>query len=145
MGVCYSEFNYLLDVLVYFLQIWVGLVEKGVELCYQQMNVVVDDKCGKFVFVVLLNGDVGLLKIWQDICIYVGLFDGDESIMLELDLSCFVYVYVVCGSVMVNGVMFGEGDGVCICGEQVLMIVDGKDVEVLVFDLCLVEVMVEWV
>ena len=43
---------------------------------------------------------------------YAGLFDGDERATLELAPDRYAYVHVARGSVTVNGVTLGEGDGV---------------------------------
>ncbi|HDR9508801.1 pirin family protein [Burkholderia cepacia] len=143
-GVRHSEFNHSPDTGVHFLQIWVGPAEKGAEPRYQQTNVAADDKRGKLTLVVSPNGDAGSLKIRQDTRIYAGLFDGDERATLELAPDRFAYVHVARGSVTVNGVTLGEGDGARIRGEQALTLADGNDAEVLVFDLRPVEVTAEW-
>lgn len=53
-------------------------------------------------------------------------------------------MHVARGSVTVNGVTLGEGDGARIRGEQALTFADGHDAEVLVFDLRPIEVTAEW-
>ncbi|AOJ91187.1 quercetin 2,3-dioxygenase [Burkholderia sp. MSMB0856] len=143
-GVRHSEFNHSHETPVHFLQIWVGPSEKGAEPRYQQTNIAADDKRGKLTPIVSPDGSGGSLKIRQDTRIYAGLFDGDERATLELAPDRFAYAHVARGSVTVNGVALGEGDGARIRDEQVLTFTDGKDAEVLVFDLRPVEVTAEW-
>ncbi|RQZ10195.1 pirin family protein [Burkholderia sp. Bp9031] len=143
-GVRHSEFNHSHETPVHFLQIWVGPSEKGAEPRYQQTNVAAADKRGKLTPIVSPDGNGGSLTIRQDTRIYAGLFDGDERATLELAADRFAYVHVARGSVTVNGVTLGEGDGARIRGEQALTFADGKDAEVLVFDLRPVEVTAEW-
>ncbi|HKT64687.1 pirin family protein [Burkholderia sp. 22313] len=143
-GVRHSEFNHSQQAPVHFLQIWVGPAEKGAPPRYQQTNITAADKRGKFAPIVSPDGNGGSLTIRQDTRIYAGLFDGDERATLELAANRFAYVHVARGSVTVNGVAFGEGDGARIRGEQALTFADGKDAEVLVFDLRPVEVTAEW-
>lgn len=143
-GVRHSEFNHSHETPVHFLQIWVGPAEKGAAPRYQQTNVAAADKRGKLAPIVSPDGNGGSLTIRQDTRIYAGLFDGDERATLELAPDRFAYVHVARGSVTVNGVTLGEGDGARIRGEQALTFADGKDAEVLVFDLRPVEVTAEW-
>ncbi|MEK6421355.1 MAG: pirin family protein [Burkholderia gladioli] len=143
-GVAHSEFNHSKDEQVHFLQIWVGPSEKGAQPRYQQTNVPAADKRGQLRLVVSPDGENGALAIRQDTRIYAGLFDGDEAASLTVPAGRFVYVHVARGSLAVNGVALGEGDGARIRGEDVLNFSNGQDAEVLVFDLRPVEVTADW-
>ncbi|KVD29028.1 quercetin 2,3-dioxygenase [Burkholderia ubonensis] len=143
-GVRHSEFNHSREAQVHFLQIWVGPSEKGAQPRYQQTNLPAEDKRGRLVLVVSQDGAAGSLKIRQDTRIYAGLFDGDERATLALPPDRFAYVHVARGSLTVNGVTLGEGDGARVRGEEALTFADGKDAEVLVFDLRPVEVTADW-
>jgi redox-sensitive bicupin YhaK (pirin superfamily) len=63
------------------------------------------------------------------------LFDGAESASLELAEGRYAYVHVARGSVEVNGLHLGEGDGLKLRGVEKLDFAAGVDAEVLVFDL----------
>ncbi|MBN3725103.1 pirin family protein [Burkholderia sp. Ac-20379] len=143
-GVAHSEFNHSKDEQVHFLQIWVGPSEKGAQPRYQQANVPAVDKRGQLRLVVSPDGENGALAIRQDTRIYAGLFDGDEAASLAVPAGRFVYVHVARGSLAVNGVALGEGDGARIRGEDVLNFSNGQDAEVLVFDLRPVDVTADW-
>jgi redox-sensitive bicupin YhaK (pirin superfamily) len=143
-GVAHSEFNHSRAEPVHFLQIWIGPAEKGAAPRYLQQNVPAADKRGTFRLVVSPDGADGSLAIRQDTRIYAGLFDGDESARVELPAERHAYVHVARGSVTVNGMTLGEGDGARIRDERVLNFADGHDAEVLLFDLRPIEVTADW-
>jgi redox-sensitive bicupin YhaK (pirin superfamily) len=66
---------------------------------------------------------------------YAGLFDGAEKATLELDESRPVYVHLIRGELSVNGNRVVAGDAAKLQGEKSLTLSEGKDAEVLVFDL----------
>ncbi|ALK34570.1 pirin family protein [Burkholderia plantarii] len=143
-GVAHSEFNHSRDDGVHFLQIWVGPSEKGAQPRYQQTSVDAARKRGRLQLVVSPDAADGSLAIRQDTRIYAGLFDGDETASLALPEGRFGYVHVARGSVTVNGVTLGEGDGARIRDERTLTFSAGRDAEVLVFDLRPLEVTADW-
>jgi redox-sensitive bicupin YhaK (pirin superfamily) len=70
-----------------------------------------------------------------DASVWAGCFDGDESAVLG-DLSARnVWVQVVRGSVQANGHDLGTGDALMMKEEGQLVLANGQDAEVLVFDL----------
>ncbi|AOJ71225.1 MULTISPECIES: pirin family protein [Burkholderia] len=143
-GIAHSEFNHSSAQPVHFLQIWIGPSVRGVEPRYQQTSVSDGDKRGKLRLIVSPEGQDGSLKIRQDARVYAGLFDGDASERFVLPPQRFAYVHVARGSVTVNGVALQEGDGARIRDEQALQIENGRQAEVLLFDLRPIEVTAEW-
>jgi len=143
-GVAHSEYNHSNKDLVHFLQIWIGPSVKGAKPRYQQQNIAAEEKRGKLRLVVSQDGAEGSLEIRQDIRIYAGLFDGDETASYALAKDRYAYVHVARGSLTVNGVTFNEGDGARIRGEDTLTFANGRDAEVLLFDLRPIEVTAEW-
>jgi redox-sensitive bicupin YhaK (pirin superfamily) len=67
--------------------------------------------------------------------LYAGLFDGAETATLALDTSRPVYVHLIRGELSVNGSKMAAGDAAKLQGEKALTLANGKDAEVLVFDL----------
>ena len=134
-GVTHSEFNPSPSEPVHFLQIWIVPDRKRVAPRYQQRNFPEHEKRGKLRLIVSPDAAEESLAVWQDVRIHAGLFDGGESAVLELPPSRFAYVHVARGSVAVNGERLGEGDGARLRDAQRVEISDGKDAEILVFDL----------
>ena len=60
---------------------------------------------------------------------------GSERIEVPLDPKRKTYVHVVRGEAAVNGQRLGAGDALRLEREAALSIADGRDAEVLVFDL----------
>lgn len=134
-GVAHSEYNHSRTDPVHFLQIWIAPAQQGTAPRYQQRHFGTADKRGVLRLVISPDGANDSLMVQQDTRVYAGLFDGNESATVELAADRYAYVHVARGSVTVNGVALGEGDGVRVRGERALTLTQGQDAEVLVFDL----------
>ncbi|MFL9923107.1 pirin family protein [Herbaspirillum lusitanum] len=134
-GVRHSEYNHSPDEPVHFLQIWIVPNVRGVDPRYQQVHFSDEEKRGRLRLIISPDGTEGSLSVYQDARVYAGLFDGAESAELKLEAGRYAYVHVARGSVRINGVQFGEGDGARIREEQLLQISEGDQAELLVFDL----------
>lgn len=139
-GVTHSEFNNSATDGVHFLQIWIVPAENGTKPGYQQVSVADSDKRGSFRLVVSPTGENNALRVRQDMNIYAGLFDGAEQQTVALDADRYAYIHVARGGITINGISFKEGDGARVRNESSLTFTDGKDAEVLLFDLRPVEV-----
>ena len=62
-------------------------------------------------------------------------FDGDESATYPTRPRRDLWVHVARGSVSVNGHPLEAGDGAAVSGEDALRFADGRDAEVLLFDM----------
>ena len=143
-GVAHSEFNHSADEGVHFLQIWIAPNVKGAQPRYQQKNIADEEKRGKFRLILSPDGAEDSLLLRQDTRVYAGRLDGAETAKVEVDADRYAYVHVARGSVKLNGVELGEGDGARIRSERELSFSDGHDAEVLVFDLRNIEVSELW-
>ena len=134
-GITHSEFNYSPSDLVHFLQIWLVPNKKGVTPRYQQTHLSQSDKQGRLRLIISPDGAEGSLSVYQDVRVYVGCFDADEQAQLSLAEERYAYVYIVRGSLTVNGNVLNEGDGGRLRNESQIDIQQGHNAEVLVFDL----------
>ena len=75
------------------------------------------------------------MRIHADAAIRAGLFDGDERLEMPLDPRRLTYVHVVRGEIRANGQALRGGDAAMLSGEALLRLGEGRDAEVLVFDL----------
>ena len=66
---------------------------------------------------------------------YAGLFDGAESATLEVTPGRRLYVHVARGALTANGVALEAGDALKLTDTTALTLRDGRNAEVLVFDL----------
>ena len=134
-GVMHSEFNHAKDQTTHFLQIWIEPNATGIAPGYEQKTIPVGDKRGKLRLVASPDGAQGSVTIHADASVHAGLFDGSESAELALDPKRKGYVHLVRGTLEVNGQRLGAGDAVLLEGESRLVLANGQDAEVLVFDL----------
>jgi hypothetical protein len=134
-GVMHSEFNHAKDRTTHFLQIWIQPNVTGVEPSYEQKRFADEEKRGKLRLVASSDGAQGSVRLNADARMYAGLFDGAEQASLALDANRPVYVHLVRGELSVNGKRLAGGDAARLQGEQQLTLSQGKDAEVLVFEL----------
>ena len=134
-GVAHSEYNHSSTRPVHFLQIWIVPDVAGAKPRYQQEHFSTQKKRGRLQLIISPDGSKGSLKVHQDARVYAALIHGEESATLELAANRYAYVHVASGSVELNDLRLQEGDGVRVRNEQVLMLSNGVDAEVLVFDL----------
>ena len=134
-GVRHSEFNHSRTEPVHFLQIWIVPKFSGIKPNYQEKRYDDAQKRGKFCLVASSNGSEGSLTIAQDASMYAALLDGNERIEHAVAPGRHAYLHVARGSLTLNGLALGAGDGVKIADETMLTLVDGDNAEVLLFDL----------
>ncbi len=134
-GVTHSEFNHAKDQTTHFLQIWIEPNVMEIPPSYEQKSVPSADKQGKLCLIASPDGSGNAVKIHADARVYAGLFDGSQHQKLELDPGRKAYAHLVKGSLQINGIPMSSGDALMIDGEGSLLISDGKDAEVMIFDL----------
>ncbi len=134
-GVTHSEFNHAKDQITHFLQIWIEPNVSEIPPSYEQKSISTDLKRGKLCLLASPEGGGHTVKIHADTKMYGGLFDGDESSLLELDPNRKAYAHLIKGEININGVLMHAGDALMIDGETQLQISQGKKAELLVFDL----------
>ncbi len=134
-GVMHSEFNNAQGRQTHFLQIWIMPDQRGVAPSYQQLHFPAEDKRGRLRLVASNDGAEGSVSIHADARLYAGLFNGDEAAELALAPGRLAYVHLVRGSLLVNGQSLAGGDALKLAGTDKLVLGQGADAEVLVFDL----------
>jgi redox-sensitive bicupin YhaK (pirin superfamily) len=134
-GIAHSEFNHAPNQTTHFLQIWLLPDQRGIEPGYEQKAFADADKRGTLRLVASPDGRDGSVTIHADASMYAGLFDGAERAELTLDPQRLAYVHVVRGAAAVNGQPLAAGDAAKISGESRLVVDQGRDAEVIVFDL----------
>lgn len=134
-GVVHSEFNHAKDLQTHFLQIWIEPKFTGIAPSYEQKTIAVDEKQGRLRLLTSLDGQDDSVRINADAKLYAGLFDGAQSAVLEIDPIRKAYVHLVRGELVVNGQSLFEGDALMLEHETQIALSNGKEAEVLVFDL----------
>jgi len=134
-GVRHSEFNHAQGEQTHFLQIWIEPNVTGIDPGYEQKTVPESAKRGRLALVAAPEPAEHTVKIHADARMYAGLFNGQESDKLSLDPARKAYVFLVRGSLQVNGQSLKAGDAAMLDAESSLTLSQGQDAEVLVFDL----------
>lgn len=134
-GVRHSEFNPSDRELVHFLQIWIQPSEPGIEPSYEEKRFNADEKRGRLRLIASPDRADGSVLIHQDARVYVGLFDGEESAVLRVANGRKVYVHVARGSMTADDTPLDAGDALKLTDTTLLALRNGRDAEVLVFDL----------
>ena len=134
-GIMHSEYNHAPDDTTHFLQIWILPNVQGIKPGYQQKDFPAEEKRGQLRLVASQDGRDGSVKLNADAAMYVGLFDGDERAELALNPKRPAYVHVARGEIMVNGQRLKAGDAARLAGESRLELSEGRQAEVIAFDL----------
>ncbi|HQS60970.1 MAG TPA: pirin family protein [Polynucleobacter sp.] len=134
-GVTHSEFNHTKDQTTHFLQIWIEPNTLEITPSYEQKSITESDKRGRLCLLASSEGGGNAVKIHADAKMYGGLFHGNESSHLELDPRRKAYAHLVKGEININGAVLHAGDALLIEDEKLLQISQGKNAELLVFDL----------
>lgn len=134
-GVQHSEYNHAAHDTTHFLQIWIMPNQTGIEPGYEEKRFDAADKRGRLRLVASSDGAEGSVLVHQDVRLYAGLFDGDESATLALQPGRRAYVYVARGRIALNGQALETGDAAKLESVDALALTQGEGAEVLVFDL----------
>lgn len=135
-GIRHSEYNASATDTVRFLQIWIIPDAKGIDPGYEQKRFFeAPGDSGHFKLVGSRDGRKGSITIHQDVNLYAGRFDGEDTIELDIASDRLVWVQIVQGEIRLQGERLKEGDGVAFEQGQALSFSDASDAEVLVFDM----------
>lgn len=133
-GVRHSEANASSVAPVHFLQIWLLPSEQNLRPGYEERHVTDASKQGQLRLIASPDG-VDAVKVHQDAWIYATRLDQDDRLAHALRPGRGAYVHVVQGSVVVNGQALSAGDALKVTDEPQVQLRDGRQAEVLVFDL----------
>lgn len=134
-GVSHSEFNPSEAESTHFLQIWVLPERKGLKPEYEQRAFPEGGRLGRLRLIASRDGSGGSVIIHQNVKLYDASLTPGGQVSYQLDGGRHAWVQVIKGSVMVNGMPLGQGDGAAVSDETFLNVKATKDAEVLVFDL----------
>lgn len=134
-GVTHSEFNHSRQEPVHFLQIWLFPQRNGIEPSYEEKNFSPESKRNQLRLIASPDAADGSLLIHQDARIYASILDGEQRLEHPLGQGRGAYVQVARGSLAVNGQTLEQGDALQISGEGAVVLSDGRDAEILLFDL----------
>ena len=134
-GVQHREFNGSASEPLHFLQIWILPDRRGIESSYEERHFDAAQRRGRLRLIASPDRAQGSVLIHQDARVYAGLFDGAETASLEVGPARRLYLHLARGQLGVNGVLLGAGDAMKLTDSPRLLLRQGREAEVLVFDL----------
>jgi len=134
-GVRHSAFTPSAGNRVHFLQIWIQPNVQGIEPSYEEKRFSADEKRGRLRLIASPDRAQESVLIHQDARVLAGLFNGSESATLNVKDGRRIYVHVARGALTANGVPLDAGDALKLTNTATLTLQNGRDAEVLVFDL----------
>jgi len=134
-GVRHSEYNHDQAGATHFLQIWIEPSVRGIAPSYEQKHFDAASKRGRLRLIASPDGDGGSVRIHQDVRVYAALLDGAERALHALAPGRRAYVHVARGALLVQGERLAAGDALKIEGASDVVLEQGAQAEVLLFDL----------
>lgn len=132
-GIVHSEKNEH-DVVEHNIQIWILPDRAGVEPSYEQLRFSEEERTGRLRCYVSPDGRDGSMRIHQDAEIYAGLLQQGDEAEHTLQTGRGAWIQIVHGSLDVNGVELGQGDGAGITDTEHLWLIAQEDTELILFD-----------
>ncbi len=134
-GVKHSEFNASKTELVHLLQIWIQPDVGGAPPRYGQKSFADALERGSWVTLASQDGGDGSIEIRQDAQLLVARLDGSAMLAHELERGRHAWLQVARGELTANGKRLRQGDGLAASSEKQIELSEGKQAEVLLFDL----------
>lgn len=134
-GIAHSEYNHAPAESTHFLQIWLLPSKLGLMPSYEQKHFSADAKRGRLCLIASPKGEEGSVSLNADAQIYSGLFSEGERDEQSMRDGRLAYVFLVRGTLDVNGVSLCAGDALALDGEPTVQFDKGRNAEVLYFDL----------
>lgn len=111
-----------------YLQLWIQPSELDTDSCHDWHQFTREDKLNRFCDI------TEKLPIKQDARLLAGIFTEDYQFAIDTEKK--YYLYVVTGSVVVNGINLSEGDGLRYIDEAQIIISEANESEIILFELC---------
>lgn len=134
-GVTHSESNPSSEEPVHLLQIWILPSKEGIQPDYEEKKFPEDEKRNRLRLIISPDGTEGAVRINQDARVYASILDQDQEVVHQLGYGRHAWLQVAAGSVTLNEVRLGQGDGAAVGQESALKIAAHDQSEILLFDL----------
>ncbi len=131
-GIVHSEYNPSTSRPLHLLQIWIQPRQKGMSPRYAQKDFSAVQGLG---LLASPDGREGSLPIQQDACLYLARLEEHQRISQPARAGRTYYLHVANGSLEVNGVHLGAGDGATLADEPAIALEAERQTEALLFEL----------
>jgi redox-sensitive bicupin YhaK (pirin superfamily) len=134
-GIVHAEYNHSKERPVHLLQLWITPRTKGLPPRWQQRRFTLEDRMGKLLPVVSWGNIAGTLTIDQDAVIYVSSVPTGQEVIYKSRPGRKAYLFVITGSLTVNGTFLATGDQARIADEPELGLQAREATELIFLDL----------
>ena len=134
-GVFHSEFNPSQEKPVHLLQIWILPEQNGGTPLYAEKHFLAEQRLNRLCPVASPDGREGSLKIRQNTVLYNSILKKEMSLELKPESNRYFWLQLAKGSLQVNGIEMGAGDGLALWEEGSITIQGAEDSEFILFDL----------
>lgn len=134
-GVMHSEWNPSKDEGVHFLQMWIQPDKAGTSPGYEEKQIPIAERRGKWRRIADKDGRDGAVRIGADASILNTVLEKGDEVVYEPAPGRSQWLHVARGSVVANGVELGMGDGLAIQDEKRLIVQASGSSELILFDL----------
>jgi hypothetical protein len=134
-GIVHAEYNHSKENPVHLMQLWILPRNKDNTPRWEQKQFTPEQRAGKLLPVVSSGNVDGTLAIDQDATIYVSHLAKDETVTHEGGNGRYAYLFVIDGTVALNGTKLLAGDQARIRDESRLELTAESDAEVILLDL----------
>ena len=116
-GITHSEYNES-DEEVHVIQTWILPQAKGLEPQYGSKIFSPEERHNKWLHLIAPEGTPDVINIYQDANMYVSELESGKNLTFELGTERQLYVKVMEGEAIINGIVFKEGDAAEVEGED---------------------------
>lgn len=134
-GIVHSEYNHSTEHPVHLLQLWILPRTKGLAPRWEQRRFSREDRSGKHLPVVSGGAIPETLTIDQDAIIYVSALRARQGVTHKSRSDRSAYLFVIAGSLALNGTLLAAGDQARIAHEPELTLRATEDAEMILLDL----------
>lgn len=134
-GIRHSEYNASSTDPVHFLQIWILPEMAGLPAGYEQKAFPVEERRSRLRLIGSRDGRDGSITIHQNVDLYASVLDEGAAVDHTLAADRFAWIQVARGSVTLNGLTLGEGDGAALDERAIRLVATSAEAEVLLFDM----------
>jgi hypothetical protein len=134
-GIVHAEYNHSKERPVHLLQLWITPRTKGLPPRWEQRRFTVEDRMGKLLPVVSGGNIAGTLTIDQDASIYVSSLRADKEVIHKSRPHRKAYLFIITGSLAINGTLLAPGDQARIAEEPELTLKATEATELIFLDL----------
>jgi len=136
-GIMHSEFNNSDSVEAHLLQIWITPNRMGLTPGYEQISINDLDNTDEIKLIASgkVNKGNGIIKINQDIELFLGRLDKNRKVEFSTEDSNKIWIQLISGQMSINGKELSAGDGAAITESDILNIESKEKSEFLIFEM----------